>query len=80
MREEWPRLGVLNRWHVLPGLYTGVDGNGLVMKFVQGGQSVFIDLLKAYSYSPVNRTGSPQGLSQVQISHKLNTIQIMHIT
>ena len=24
--------------------------------------------------SPVNRTGSPQGFSQVQISHKLNTI------
>ena len=34
---------------------------------------LFIDLLKAYR--PVNRTGSPQGFSQVQISHKLNTIQ-----
>ena len=34
-------------------------------------------LLKAYS--PVNRTGSPQGCPQVQISHKLNTIQNMHI-
>ena len=35
-------------------------------------------LLKACS--PVSRTGSPQGFSQVQISHKLNTIQNMHIT
>ena len=26
------------------------------------------------AYSPVNRTGSPQGFSQGQISHKLNTI------
>ena len=39
---------------------------------------LFIYLLKAYSL--VNRTGSPQGFSQVQISHKLNTIQNMHIT
>ena len=37
----------------------------------------FIYLLK--SYSPVNHTGSPQGFSQVQIPHKLNTIQNMHI-
>ena len=28
---------------------------------------------------PVNRTGSPQCFSQFQISHKLNTIQNMHI-
>ena len=44
---------------------------------------LFIDLLKAYtytSYSPVNRTGSPRGFSQGQISHKLNTMQNMHIT
>ena len=39
---------------------------------------LLIYLLKAYN--PVNRTGSPQGFSQVQISHKLNTIQNMHIT
>ena len=32
------------------------------------------------SYSPINRTGSPQGFSQVQISYKLNTLQNMHIT
>ena len=35
-------------------------------------------LLKA-RVSPVNRTGSPQGFSPVQISHKLNIIQTMHI-
>ena len=28
-----------------------------------------------YSYSPINRTGSPQGFSQVQFSHRLNKIQ-----
>ena len=43
----------------------------------RGGESV-IYLLKACS--PVKRTGSPQGFSTVQISHKLNTIQNMHIT
>ena len=32
-----------------------------------------IYLLKAYS--PVNRTWSPEGFSQVQISHKLNRMQ-----
>ena len=32
------------------------------------------------AYSPVNHTGSPQGFSQVPISHKLNTLQNMHIT
>ena len=32
---------------------------------------LFIEV-KAYT-SPVNRTGSPRGFSQVQISHKLNT-------
>ena len=37
---------------------------------------LFIYLLKAYS--PVSRTGSPQGFSQDQILHKLNTIQNMH--
>ena len=37
-----------------------------------------IYLLKAYS--PVHRTGSPQGFSKVQVSQKLNTIQNMHIT
>ena len=30
--------------------------------------------------SPVNHTRSPQGFLQVQISHKLNTMQNMHIT
>ena len=30
-------------------------------------------------HGPVNRTGSPQCFSQFQISHKLNTIQNMHI-
>ena len=30
-------------------------------------------------YSPVNRTGSPQGFSQIKISHKLNTIQNVHV-
>ena len=30
------------------------------------------------AYSPVNRTGLPQGFSQVQIAHKLNTIQNTH--
>ena len=39
---------------------------------------LFIYLLMAYG--PVNRSGSPQGFSRVQISHKLNTIQNMHIT
>ena len=38
--------------------------------------TLFIEGL--YCYSPVNRTGSLQGFSQVQISHKLNTIQNMH--
>ena len=38
---------------------------------------ISIYLLKAHN--PVNRTGSPQGFSQVQSSHKLNTIQNMHI-
>ena len=32
------------------------------------------------AYSPVSRTGSPQVFSQVQILHKLNTIQNMHVT
>ena len=36
-----------------------------------------IDLLEAYS--PVNRTGSPQGFSLNRISHKLNTIQNIHM-
>ena len=36
-----------------------------------------IDLLKAYS--PVDRTGAPQGFSQVQISHKLNTIKCVSL-
>ena len=35
-------------------------------------------LLKAYS--PVNRTGSPQGFSLNQILQKLNTVQNMHIS
>ena len=38
---------------------------------------LFIYLLKAYS--PVNRTGSPEDFSQVQILQKLNTIQNVHI-
>ena len=38
-----------------------------------------IDSLLILFYSPANRTGSPQGFSQVQISHKLNTIQNIHI-
>ena len=37
----------------------------------------FIYLLKAYS--PVNRSGSPQGFSLNQILHKLNTMQNMDI-
>ena len=37
--------------------------------------NLLIYLLKAYS--PVNHTGSPQGFSQVQIKHKLNTTQNM---
>ena len=40
----------------------------------------FIDLFIEGLYSPVNRTWSPQGFSQVQMSHKLNTIQNMHST
>ena len=32
---------------------------------------LFIYLFIEGVYSPVNRTGSPQGFSQVQISHKL---------
>ena len=36
---------------------------------------LFVFLLKQ-----VNRTGSPQGFLQVQIYHKLNTIQNMHMT
>ena len=39
----------------------------------------FLSFLKAYYYSPVNCTGSPQGFSQVKISHKF-TIENMHIT
>ena len=38
---------------------------------------LFIYLLN--TYSPVNRTGSPQGFSQVHIKHKLNTITIQNI-
>ena len=36
---------------------------------------LFIYLLKAYS--PINRTQSPQGFSQAQISHKLNTTRTL---
>ena len=32
------------------------------------------------TYSPINSTRSPQDFSQVQISHKLNTMQNMHMT
>ena len=42
--------------------------------------SIFIYLfIEGYTYNPINHTGSPQGLSQVQISHKLNIIQNKHI-
>ena len=43
---------------------------------------LFIIKLKGllYYYSPVNHTGSPQGFSQFQVSHKMNTIENMHIT
>ena len=40
-------------------------------------RGLFIYLLK--TYSPVNRTGSPQGFSLNQILQKLNTLQSMHI-
>ena len=38
---------------------------------------LLIYLLK--DFGPVNRIGLPQGFSQVQLSHKLNTVQNMHI-
>ena len=39
--------------------------------------TIYDHLLKAHS--PVNRSGSPQGFSQVQILQNLNTIQNIHI-
>ena len=40
-----------------------------------------IDKLRdLFIFIEVNRTGSPQGFSQVQISHKLNTIHTKHCT
>ena len=40
---------------------------------------LFIYLLIEGLYSPINRTVSPQGFPQVQISQKLKTLQNMHI-
>ena len=54
------------------------DGEQMEATLKQGEQmeGLFIYLLNAYSL--VSRTGSPQGFSQIQISHKMNTIQNMH--
>ena len=37
-------------------------------------------LLKAYTDSPANSTGSPQGLSQVQVLHKSKYKHNTHLT
>ena len=50
---------------------------GLVL--LCGNYRFIVLFIELKAYRPVNCTGTPQGVSQVQISHKLNTIQSMHI-